>query len=76
MRDEGDDAIAEFVKEQFDGAEIDPKAIWQQKKNLMLLLMRLMMNSSRCLRYAADNIRRFHECKSRKIFGGQKFARA
>ena len=60
VRLKGDEAIAHFVK-KFDGAEIDPAQILATEAEFDAAFDALDDEFIEVLRYAADNIRRFHE---------------
>ncbi len=60
VRQEGDAAIARFIK-QFDGADIDPAALLATEAEFEAAFETLDDEFIEVLRYAADNIRRFHE---------------
>ena len=60
VRQEGDVAIARFIKE-FDGADVDPNALLATDAEFEAAFAALDDEFIDVLRYAADNIRRFHE---------------
>ena len=60
VRQNGDEAIAKFVK-QFDKAEIDPQNILATEAEFDAAFDALDDDFIDVLRYAADNIKRFHE---------------
>ena len=60
VRHNGDEAIAKFVK-QFDKAEIDPQNILATEAEFDAAFDALDDEFIDVLRYAADNIKRFHE---------------
>lgn len=60
VRQEGDAAIARFIK-QFDGADVDPAALLATEAEFEAAFETLDDEFIEVLRYAADNIRRFHE---------------
>ena len=60
VRAEGDMAIARFIK-QFDGADVDPAGLLATDAEFAAAFDSLDDEMIEVLRYAADNIRRFHE---------------
>ena len=60
VRTDGDEAIARFIK-QFDGADVDPDALLATDAEFEAAFDSLDREMIEVLRYAADNIRRFHE---------------
>ena len=60
VRQEGDEAIARFIKE-FDGAEVDSHNLLATEAEFDAAFHALDDSFIDVLRYAADNIRRFHE---------------
>jgi len=60
VREEGDDAIARFIK-QFDGADVDASSLLATQQEFDDAFDALDDDFIEVLRYAADNIRRFHE---------------
>ena len=60
VREEGDDAIARFIK-QFDGADVDASSLLATQQEFDDAFDALDDEFIEVLRYAADNIRRFHE---------------
>ena len=60
VRQEGDAAIARFIKE-FDGADVDPSSLLATEAEFEAAFASLDDEFIDVLRYAADNIRRFHE---------------
>ena len=60
VRNEGDEAIARFIKE-FDGAEVDANSLIATEAEFDAAFDALDDEFIDVLRYAADNIRRFHE---------------
>lgn len=60
VREEGDEAIARFIK-KFDGAEVDAQNLLATEAEFEAAFEALDDDFIDVLRYAADNIRRFHE---------------
>lgn len=60
VRDEGDEAIARFIK-QFDGADVAADKLLATEEEFDAAFATLDDEFVEVLRYAADNIRRFHE---------------
>lgn len=60
VRDEGDEAIARFIK-QFDGADVAADKLLATEEEFDAAFAALDDEFIEVLRYAADNIRRFHE---------------